>query len=92
MASALAVSIAGPDRAEADAASAAAYRQAAQAGTIRALERFIERYPLSPEANDAFRDIVTLSRRSNLVGKGPSGLFTTTAIPNPRTTRSIDPY
>lgn len=92
MASVLAVSMAGPHRADADTGSANAYQQAVQAGTIGALENFIARYPLSPEANDAFRDIVTLSRRSRLVGQGPSGLFTTTVIPPGATTRSIDPY
>lgn len=92
MASVLAVSISGPNRAEADTASAEAYQQARQAGTIRALERFIERYPLSPEANDAFRDIVLISRRSDFVGQGPSGLFTTTAIPLADRTRGIGPY
>lgn len=93
LASALAITVATPNEADAQSQSdaAKAYRAATQQGTVRALERFISQYPLSREANNAFRDIVTLSRGSSMSGSGPSGLFTG-AAPS-ATTRSFgDPY
>lgn len=75
-ASVIALSVSVPNEVEAQSQSEAsrAYREAIQHGTVRALERFIERYPLSREASIAFRDIVLLSRGSTLAGNGPSGL------------------
>lgn len=56
--------LAGAEDAEAQSESAAAYAQARDAGTIRALENFLEAYPLAPEADLAFRDLVVKSRGS----------------------------
>lgn len=91
LASALALSISAPTEADAQSQSeaAAAYKAAVAAGTIAALEAFIAKYPLAPQANDAFRDIVTLSRGSSLANEGPAGLFTSDG--NQPVTRSIDP-
>jgi hypothetical protein len=77
LASTAALSIASATQVEAQSEvseASIAYQQAKEVGTIEALERFIEQYPLSPEANDAFRDIVLLSRRSRLANQGPLGL------------------
>lgn len=90
LASSVALSAAGVTKAEAQSASASAYRQAKQIGTISALEQFIEAYPLSPEANAAFRDIVVLSRRSTLVDDGPSGL--TPAMDGDSPSRGVSAY
>ena len=70
MASALALSVAAPTRTEAQTSAAEAYQRAQQAGTIQALERFIEQYPLSDEASEAFLRIVTIARQSGGTG-GP---------------------
>lgn len=77
LASVLALSVSSPTRSDAQSQSAAsnAYRSAVQKGTVGALEQFIERYPLSPEASIAFCDVVLLSRDSSLANRGPSGLF-----------------
>jgi hypothetical protein len=76
LASALALSVNTPIKSEAQPQSeaAGAYRAATAEGTLRALELFIEKYPLSQEANSAFRDIVKLTRGSVLSRSGPSGL------------------
>lgn len=73
-----------------------AYSTAKETGSISALERFIERYPLSPEASDAFCDIVVLTRGSKLANMGPNGLcanpiITKTGQPAVRT-RQISIY
>lgn len=90
MASSIALTAAGVTRVEAQSASANAYRQAKQAGSIAALEKFIEAYPLSPEANAAFRDIVLLTRRSTLVDGAPAGLAP--SAPAAAATRGIEAY
>lgn len=96
MASALAVSVsvAAPTDVAAQSNSEAgnAFQQACDAGSVRALERFIEQYPLSPQANDAFREIILLSQNSTLVNSAPSGLRSSTCAPASSTTRSISPY
>lgn len=97
MASALAVSVsvATPSEVAAQSSgseSAQAFDQACSAGTVRALERFIERYPLSPEANVAFREIIVLSQNSKLVNGGPTGLATSSCDTSAAPTRSISPY
>ncbi len=91
LASAMALSINAPNQAGAQSQSeaAVAYQAAVDAGTVAALEAFIAKYPLSPQANDAFRDIVTLSRGSSLANEGPSGIFTGSS--GQPLTRSIDP-
>ncbi|WP_425093536.1 hypothetical protein [Tropicimonas sp. S265A] len=66
LASALAITAATGNRSEAQASAAEAYRAAQEAGTIEALEEFIESYPLSDEASDAFSQIVVQSRGSEL--------------------------
>lgn len=47
--------------AQSDSEAAAALRAAQQAGTADALQQFIEDYPLSPEADVAFRSLVVES-------------------------------
>lgn len=75
-ASLLALSVVAPNDAvaQSQAEITQAYDAAIQQGTIRALERFIERYPLSPQASAAFREIVLLSRGSVLAGNPPTGI------------------
>jgi hypothetical protein len=80
LASSVALSAVSAAPVEAQTESSQAYLTAKESRSIAALERFIELYPLSPEANEAFCDIVLLSRQSRLANQGPSGLCTTPII------------
>ncbi len=73
LASMLAVSATSSVSANGHTEAAAAYQAALSAGTVQALEAFIAQYPLSDEANIAFRDIVVIARRSTLEDRRPSG-------------------
>jgi hypothetical protein len=73
LASMLAVSATGGANANGHTEAAAAYQAALAAGTVQALEAFIAQYPLSDEANIAFRDIVVIARRSTLEDRRPNG-------------------
>ena len=68
MASALALSVAAPNRAEAQSSAEEAYRLAQEVGTVQAYEEFIALHPLSSRASDAFLQIVTLTRGSTAEG------------------------
>jgi hypothetical protein len=89
LASTVALSVVSTTQVEAQSEASQAYLTARESGSITALERFIERYPLSPEANSAFCDIVVLSRESRLSNQGPGGLCSTSIIVNSGDTRSI---
>lgn len=56
--------------AQAQTSSAEAYAAALAEGTTAALQQFLDQYPLSPEADDAFRQLVLSSRGSVLVDGG----------------------
>lgn len=88
LASTAALSVVSATQVEAQTEALQAYLKAKESGSVDALERFIERYPLSPEANDAFRDIVLLIRGSKLANKGPRGFFISTRIPEAPDTTS----
>ena len=75
MASLIAISAATGTRVEAQSAASDAYQRALADGSVQALERFIEQYPMSPEANAAFRDLVLRTRGSTAVNRGPAGLM-----------------
>lgn len=92
-ASILALSVASPSDAVAQSQSeiAQAFDAAIQRGTVRAFEQFIERYPLSPQASTAFREIVLLSRGSVLAGNGPTGIEIGSA-PSSVVAGGADPY
>ena len=65
-ASVLALTAGTSNKAEAQSGAAEAYRNAQNTGTVEALEQFIRLYPLSDEANDAFAQIVVMTRGSVL--------------------------
>lgn len=73
LASVLAVSASNPVVADAHTEAAAAYQLALEIGTVEAMEAFIAEYPLSEEANIAFRAVVLAARRSDVVDRTSEG-------------------
>jgi hypothetical protein len=65
-----AVSAGAATDAQAQTSSSEAYAAALAEGSNAALQRFIDRYPLAPEADDAFRRLVLGARGSVLVDSG----------------------
>ena len=82
LSSTAALSVVSATQVEAQTETSQAYLKARESGSTADLERFIERYPLSPEANNAFCDIVLLSRESTLANRGPNGFCATPFIPS----------
>jgi len=93
LASMLAVSATSSANANGHTEAANAYQAALAAGTVQALEAFISKYPLSDEANIAFRDIVVIARRSTLEDRQSIGAAA--LVPQPAQTSaaaSVSPY
>jgi hypothetical protein len=73
LASVLTFSAAGHVTADQHTDAAVAYQAALEVGTVEALEAFIALYPLSDEANVAFRSIVFTARDSDVVDRSSDG-------------------
>lgn len=79
--------------AQAQTSSSEAYAAALAEGSNAALQRFLDRYPLAPEADDAFRRLVTATRGSSLVDSdsGTATARSVTATPRQAPSAPIPP-